>query len=59
MALEGELRRVRAYCIDALSGLPILSAEYKAVSVLLDGVHAAEERLGLRRPYVGPVRSRE
>lgn len=54
-ALEAELLRVKAWCIRALPGLPIASAEYNAVSVLLDGVHAAEERLGLRKPHVGAL----
>ena len=58
-ALEAELRRVKAWCVSALAGLPIKSDEYRATSALLDGVHAAEERLGLREPYVGPVRSSE
>jgi hypothetical protein len=55
-ALEAELRRVKEWCVAALPGLPIASAEYKAASALLDGVHAAEEQLGLREPLVGPVR---
>jgi hypothetical protein len=56
-ALEAELRRVKAWCVAALPGLPIASAEYKAGSALLDGVHAAEERLGLREPHVGLVKA--
>jgi hypothetical protein len=54
--LEAELRRVKAWCVAALPGLPIASAEYKATSALLDGVHAAEARLGLREPHVGSLR---
>lgn len=56
-ALKAELRRVKAWCVGALAVLPISSDEYKATSALLDGVHAAMERLGLREPQVGPVRS--
>lgn len=54
-AIEAELRRVKAWCITQPPGLPIGGDEYKAVSALLDGVHASEERLGLRLPHVGPV----
>jgi hypothetical protein len=54
-AIEAELRRVKEWCVAALPSLPIPSDEYKAVSVLLDGVHTAEERLGLRQARVGPV----
>jgi hypothetical protein len=57
-ALEAELRRVEAWCVTALACLPIRSDEYRATSALLDGVHAAEERLRLREPYVGPVARR-
>jgi hypothetical protein len=46
---------VKAWCVSALPGLPIASAEYKAASALLDGVHAAEERLGLRETRVGEL----
>jgi hypothetical protein len=56
-ALEDELRRVKAWCVAALPGLPINSDEYKAVSALLDGVHATEERLELREPHVRSVRA--
>lgn len=42
---------------SGLAGLPVASAEYKAASALLDGVHASEERQELREPHVGPVRS--
>jgi len=56
-ALEAELRRVKEWCVTALPGLPIASAEYKAASALLDGAHAAEEQLGLREPHVGSLRS--
>jgi hypothetical protein len=52
-AAEADLHWIRTWCLTAIADLPIPSVKYTAVLPLLDSVRAAEERLGLREPYVG------